>query len=515
MNPFLNKKAKNQDNQFKPKKNEVLNYQNNSNNKNNFSTSLHSYSKTNVNINESESKSYNKISDRQSFESMEERGNVNENNQNNNDYKISDYNETPYNNEIFNSYKYYEPSNSIYNSLPLNKKGNNFERINNNTNNYQNSVTQKKEYEKYNPNYFNKRKQVNPKKMNKNKISINSISNNNFMPKKANNTIINSKYGELSKKKILNEKNNISSSQYYDSFNNNYLNYLAQTNYNEDSFNEEVIEENKNINNTLLNKMTIYDLRKKKSMTDGQTFFIKKAENSKNYQFFESKRIKKVKPGLVKNNIKKSEFKKEVSHEDNKNDLIKLEKEENEEPINNHNFIIIKSNSIQNKKIDENDNKVKVDNYNYKETKVKGPNNHKPIMKLRIGINGEKFYEKFIPEKKVIKYTYEPVCRIINSKNMNNIGFKKIISHCHSGIRKKYKKINPKNLIAPASNVIITSDSCNYSGNVIEKINDNTIITNNKSNNEIIKNEKNETKILRTDNIRQRRNVEKENIKKA
>ena len=477
MNPLLNKISQNQETQIKSTNNKILNYQNNSNKKKYITASSHSYSKTN--LNENDSKNYkNKISDKQSFESLNEPSNTNENN-NNNDYKISDYNGNIYNNEYFNSYKYYDPSNSIYNSLPLLKNGPKIENTNNNTNDLKNSLSQKSEYEKYNPNYFNKRKIINTKKANKNKLSINNISNNNFIPKRTINVITNSKYGELSKNNILRGKNNIYSPQ-YDSFNNNYFNYLEENNFNEDSSNEELIEENNN--NTILNKVTTYDLRKKKSLTDGQTFFIKKPENSKNYQFFESKRIRKVKPSLIKNKNKKSELKKELANE-KKNEYTCLGKEEIEEPINNHNFIIIKSPSLQNKNKIQNDNKIKVDNYKYKETKVKGPDNHKPIMKLRIGINGEKFYEKFIPEKKVIKYTYEPVCKIINSKNMNNIGFKKIISHYHSGMRKKYKKINPKNLITPSSNVIITNDSCNYNGNVIEKNIDNKV------NNEILKKE--------------------------
>ena len=58
-------------------------------------------------------------------------------------------------------------------------------------------------------------------------------------------------------------------------------------------------------------------------------------------------------------------------------------------------------------------------------------------MKLRTNINGEKFYEKFTPERKIIKYIYAPVCKIIDNESMDNIGFKKVVSNYHSGIRKK------------------------------------------------------------------------------
>jgi len=176
---------------------------------------------------------------------------------------------------------------------------------------------------------------------------------------------------------------------------------------------------------------------------------LKKADNPKNYKFFESKRIptNNNKQNLLKtnttsnkkinnnSNINKVEIKTEkknlkeniyTNNVSNNNISNYLEKEENDEFVNNHNFIIIRSSSKQNKKKEENDSKVKVDNYKYKEIKVKGPDNYKPVMKLRIGINGEKFYEKFVPEKKVIKYTYEPICKIINSKNMNNVAFKKL-----------------------------------------------------------------------------------------
>ena len=130
-------------------------------------------------------------------------------------------------------------------------------------------------------------------------------------------------------------------------------------------------------------------------------------------------------------------------------------------------------------------------------------------MKLRIGINGEKFYEKFVPEKKVIKYTYEPICKIINSKNMNNVAFKKIVSHCHSGIRKKYKKLNPDLLKKPASNVIITCESISYRGNVVENINDNK---NNAISNNIKEEKKEEDNNLKDKNIRKRKNVNEKNI---
>ena len=483
MNPFLNKRIKNKENQYQPAKNQVLNYQNNSNNKNYYSSLIHSYTKKNPN--ENEEKIYiksNKNSEKQSFESLKEPSNTNENNRDNNywENKISDYNESPFNsNEYFNNYKYYEPSLSIYKSLPLPKNNSPQIQKNENINNkkYKNlPVPQNNEYTKYNPNFFNQRKKIITKKFNNNnELTFNNISNNNFLPKRTINTINNSKYGDLLKKNFFYENN--LPTHYYDSFNNNFINYLSQNNYNEDSFNnEEANEENNSHSNSnifQINKLTIYDIRKKKSLTDGQTFFIKKAENSENYQFFESKREKSDKKNLNKINKNiKSDKKDEKNKNDDNNESIYLENDDNDEIINNHNFIVIKSPSIVNKKNEENENKVNLDNYQYKETKVKGPDNYKPVMKLRIGINGEKFYEKFVPEKKVIKYTYEPVCKIINNKNMNNVGFKKVVSHYHSGIRRKYKKINPDLLTKPAVNVIISNNSFDYKNNYIDNIND-------------------------------------------
>ena len=479
MNAFLNKRIKIKENQYQPAKNQVLNYQNNSNNKNYYSSSIHSYTKKNPNQNENKIFiKTNKNADKQSFESLNEQSNGNDNNHNNNYYenKIPDYNDSPYNsNEYLINYKYYEPSVSIFNSLPPPKTNNPQIQKNKNSPGQQSS-----EYTKYNPNFFNQRKKIIPNnKYNKNELTFNNISNKNFLPKRTINTINtinNSKYGDLL-------KNNLST-QYYESFNKNFINYLSQNNYNEDSFNNEEPNEentsNNNSNNFHINRLTRYDIRKKKSITDGQTFFIKKAENSKNYQFFESKsgksdkknkKLKKANININKN-ISDKKNENEKNDKDENNESIYLDKDENDEKINNHNFIIIKSPSIQKKKNEENENKVNLDNYQYKETKVKGPGNYKPVMKLRIGINGEKFYEKFVPEKKVIKYTYEPICKIINNKNMNNIGFKKVVSHYHSGIRRKYKKINPELLTKPAVNVVISNNSFDYKNNMIDIINE-------------------------------------------
>ena len=503
MNPFFNKRIKNKENQFQPAQNKVLNYQNNSNNKKFFSTSnYNSYER--LKVNENEIKIYNKTnknSEEQSFDSVNEQTNYNENN-NNNFFEIK----LSYNNDNFYNYQYYNPSMNAYKPLPLQKITQKKENINNN--NYNTQIPSKNnEYSKYNPNFFNQRKKIVVKKANKNKLTINNISNNNFIPKRAINTINNSKYGQLSKNNFLNEIN--SSSQYISSFNNNFLNFLSQNNYNEDSFiNEDQKEENNNYNNNFqMNRLTRYDIRKKKSLTDGQTFFIKKAENLQNYQFFESKREKKSKPDKIQDKANTSEINTDKENEKNNNykESIYLENDEKDEVINNHNFIIIKSPSLQNKKNEENERKVKVDNYRYKEIKVKGPENYKPVMKLRIGINGEKFYEKFVPEKKVIKYTYEPICKIINSSNMNNVAFKKIVSNYHSGIRKKYKKIDPKLLIEPAATVIITNNSFSYKGNVIENINNSDNIINNK--NDDLKNENNDKIIDKDKNINQRKNI--------
>ena len=533
MNQFLNKRMNNKEIQFQTTQNKILNYQNNSNNKKYYSTSINSYTK--INIKGKEKKMYNqppKNSDLQSFESLNEPSNPNDNmnnmnskNNTNNYYekKITEYSESPYNTDYFYNYRYYDPSLSRYNSLPLSINDNINETIYNNNIPIQNN-SNNNEYIKYNPNYFNQRKKIMEKKKNKNKLTINNICNNNFIPKKTINNINNSKYGELSKKTFLNEN----SAQYYDSFNNNFINYIVQNNYEEDSFNEDKKEDNNS--NTQINKLTRYDIRKKKSITEGQTFFIKKADNPKNYKFFESKRIptNNHKQNLLKtnttsnkkinnnSNINKVEIKTEkknlkeniyTNNVSNNNISNYLEKEENDEFVNNHNFIIIRPSSKQNKKKEENDSKVKVDNYKYKEIKVKGPDNYKPVMKLRIGINGEKFYEKFVPEKKVIKYTYEPICKIINSKNMNNVAFKKIVSNYHSGIRKKYKKINPDLLTKPASNVIITNDFYSYEGNVLENIKDQktNVINNN------LKEEKNDEKILKNKNKRKSKAINEQN----
>ena len=91
---------------------------------------------------------------------------------------------------------------------------------------------------------------------------------------------------------------------------------------------------------------------------------------------------------------------------------------------------------------------------------------------------------------------------------MKNVAFKKVVSHCHSGIRNKYKKLNPDLLNKPASNVIITSESCSYKGNVIENINDkkNNVISNN-----INEEKKEEDNNLNDKNIRKRKNVSEKN----
>ena len=217
-------------------------------------------------------------------------------------------------------------------------------------------------------------------------------------------------------------------------------------------------------------------------MADGQTFFIKKAENSKNYTFYESKNtnntnnnkktITKGKNNNLNNNENNPSIKGDNNNINNKSVIIKSEEKEDNININNHNFIIIKSSSLDKEKFNDKKNIKKINNYQYREIKAKGPNNIKPVMKLRIGINGEKFYEKFIPENKVIKYTYEPICKIIDDKDMNNIGFKKIESLNRLGSRNKYKKINPKNLMTPAANVCISNNNYKYDGNVIENIDD-------------------------------------------
>lgn len=497
--PNMNKETQNKEIQYKPIKNKIKIYKNNSNDKKIYSNSISSFS--NLDLNTNEFYINNKNSIKKSFESNEQ----NDKNENNNifDNNITEYNSEPYvNYDYFNNYKYYDPSSSIYNSLPLQKNNQNNELINSS---YNNSKSSKVDYSKNNPNYFNQRKNKNLIKINKNNNIFNNMSSHNFLPKRTINKI-NSKYGEL-----LNN-NNQNDNNFY-SFNNNFLNYLAESNYNEDSFSNEGVNEdnNNNINNGQVNKLTRYDIRKKKSMTDGQTFFIKKAENSNNYKFFESKNTKDNKINLIKNNLNNSNIKEDKIDDkiNNKSESIYINQIGENENINNHNFIIIKSSSLDKEKVNNNNKKNKINNYQYREIKAKGPNNFKPVMKLRIGINGEKFYEKFIPENKVIKYTYEPVCKIIDNKNMNNIGFKKIESHNHLGSRKKYKKINPKYLITPAANVFISNDNYNYTGNVIENIND---FTYNKENNNNEK--KTQFKNIKNKKIKQQITIEKNKTKK-
>ena len=208
-------------------------------------------------------------------------------------------------------------------------------------------------------------------------------------------------------------------------------------------------------------------------MTEGQTFFIKKAKNSKNYKFYESKKIKSKEKNIIPKNIINSELQFDNDEKepcDNESESIYIKEDENDEVINNHNFFEIKVPSKNSKKNNENKNKSKLDNYQYKEIKVKGPYNCKPIMKLRIGINGEKFYEKYVPEKRVIKYTYEPEFKFINNEEVNNIGFKKIVSHLHRGVRKKYKKINPECLV-------------NHENKVINNVNNFSLCSNTNKNN--------------------------------
>ena len=135
------------------------------------------------------------------------------------------------------------------------------------------------------------------------------------------------------------------------------------------------------------------------------------------------------------------------------------------------NFVEIKFSSLDIKNNDENKLKQNVDNYKYKEIKVQGPENNKPIMKLRKGLNGENFYEKFIPEKKIIKYIYEPVCKFINNENVNNIGFKKVVSSQLFGQRKMKAKIKPYLLTNSKDNKIINNVNFSYNStsNVIKE----------------------------------------------
>ena len=437
---------------------------------------------TKLNINDEEYPIYsnhktNKTIENKSFDSLKEFSNSNgyENYDYDNEVKIQDYASASFDADYFSNYKYYQPQ------LSLKKKVYPSDDIN-----YKiNSLGLQKEYTKYNQINNNQRKNNNPTKENNHKI-IDNIFNNNFIPKRSINTINNHRNNN---EDFLNEgmpktnsiSDNNSSLLNYDSDflsknnNNNFISILAQRNYNEDSFSNEGTNEennntqlinsndlnlkNNNINNMQMNKLTRYDIRKKKWLTEGITFFIKKARNKKNYQFLESKSInlKQSKNINKTEKINKNEDK-DKEPNDNKSESIYFN-QDNDEIINNHNFVEIKvpSNILNKNKKNLSKNKKKVNNYQYKEIKVKGPINSKPVMKLRIGINGEKFYEKYIPEKKVIKYTYEPVCEFINNENVNNIGFKKIVSHYHLGVRKKYKKINPKNI--PNSKIIVCNDN--------------------------------------------------------
>ena len=481
----MNKGNKNKEIQYKPLKNKLKIYKNNSNNKKIYSNSISSFSNLDLNTNEFYINNKNII--KKSFESNKQI----DKNENNNifDNNLTEYYCEPYiNYDYFNNYKYYEPSLSIYNTLHLQKNNQKNELLNSL---YKNSKPLKVDYSKKYPN-------------NKNNNIFNNMSSHNFLPKRTINKI-NCKYGEFLKSNTQYDNN-------YYSFNNNFLNYLAENNYNEDSFSNEGTNEdnNNNIINKQLKKLTRYDIRKKKSMTDGQTFFIKKAENSNNYKFFESKNIKGNNNILIKNDLNNSNIKKEKidGKINNKSESVYINQIGENENINNHNFIIIKSSSLDKDKFNNN-KKNNTNNYQYREIKAKGPNNFKPVMKLRIGINGEKFYEKFIPENKVIKYTYEPVCKIIDNKDMNNIGFKKIESHNHLGTRKKYKKINPKYLITPAAKVFISNDNYKYTGNVIDNINDYSY---NKENNN--KEKKFQFKSIKNKKIKQQMTIEKNKTKK-
>ena len=416
-----------------------------------------------------------------------------------------DYNE---NNNI-NNYKYYQPKILMSNSSSTQKGFSSNENININKNQ---KTIPTNEFTKYNQaNKINEQKANNSKKLNNNmKISI---FNNNFLPKRAFNTI-EQKYGEISKINALSDDN--IPSKYGNSFNNNLISYLAQRNYNEDdnenenedSLDEEGIDENNN--DVQANKLTRYDIRKKISMTEGQTFFIKKAKNTNNYQFYESKKVKTKEKNIIPKNIINSELKYENDEKepcDNESESIYIKEDENDEVINNHNFYEIKVPSTNTKKNNENKKKSKLDNYQYKEIKVKGPDNCKPIMKLRIGINGEKFYEKYVPEKRIIKYNYEPEFKFINNEEANNIGFKKIVSHLHRGVRKKYKKINPECLTIQENKVINNVNNFSlYSNSNKNNIKDSHHYKNNKNINECTKendkNKKDEKKIMEYKNVK-------------
>jgi hypothetical protein len=408
----------------------------------------------------------------------------------------------------------------LSNSLSTQKGFASNEKINSNKN--QKSLPTN-EFTKYNQtNNINEKKANNYIKLN-NKMK-NSIFKNNFLPKRAFNTI-DQKYGESSKINALSDES--IPSKYGNTFNNNLLSYLAQKNYNEDEdeneddLSEEGIDENNN--DVQANKLTRYDIRKKISMTEGQTFFIKKASNPNNYQFYESKKVESKEKNIIPKNIINSELKFENDEKepcDNGSESIYIKEDENDEVINNHNFFEIKVPSTNTKKNNENKNKSKLDNYQYKEIKVKGPDNCKPIMKLRIGINGEKFYEKYVPEKRVIKYTYEPEFKFINNEEVNNIGFKKIVSHLHRGVRKKYKKINPECLTFQENKVINNVNNFSlYSNPNQNKIKDSHHYTNNKNVNKCAKendkNKKDEKKVIGNKSVKKVNNNGNVKLKKV
>ena len=339
MKIFVNKINQNKENKYQSN-NKVISYQQNSTKKKYYTSIIHSYNRLNKNVEEPLNiyKSIN-ILEKQSFDSLNESDIINANN-NYYENKIENHNDISYDNNYFNNYKYYKPTFYIHNSLPMTQKHQNTEKIDNYE--YNSSMVIKNEYIKYNPNYFNRGKNNNSTKIYKNKV--NTI-NDNAVPKR---TIykVNSKYGELSRTNIINKNNNNVLSKYFNSFNNNFLNYLAQSNYNEDSFtnNEGTNDENDNYQ---LNKLTRYDLRKKKSLKDGQTFFIQKAKNSKNYKFLEIKRPKNKKPKLIKKNEINLEIKedkdKEKKPDYNITESINISQNDNDEMINNHSFVLIKS----------------------------------------------------------------------------------------------------------------------------------------------------------------------------
>ena len=193
MNPFIDKRNSKKENQFKPIKNKIINYPNNTNNQKYYSSSNHTYNKLDPNedINNKYNNNLNKYSERQSFNSVKEQSNTNEN-INFFENKIIDQ----YNNDYFNNFKYYETPLSFYNSLPIPE---NNQQSNDNMNDKNNlNIIIHKECTKYNPNYFNQGKKNNIKKEDKNLLTINT--HNSFTQKKTINVINNSKYGELSKK---------------------------------------------------------------------------------------------------------------------------------------------------------------------------------------------------------------------------------------------------------------------------------------------------------------------------